>query len=413
MNNNNPSAETADNFFVSSLKFLGSLLLLFVCAIENLAIINEAILFFSDNNSDDMPSVSSSLWAVNIFLAVVNAFPLALAMMDSKAREPSLPPNRQTVSDHEAAKTKNVNAPQSIYLQQIFNFGKFVFIGGPSALLVVSGFFELFDTEINPSHPQLILGSFSGVISAWGYYHLMNTDATAPENCLTLYRHLPEQKRSSVKTLAMGIIFGNFFDNFLGAEVFFTLLTKNNFILKYGATSIITLLSTVFICNTEIRAFLQHEKESAALLNSNIKMRYLLIFPAILSGIFTSVGSAKFIKLIFPELPFFARAIIFSVVNILLVFPNAKGFYYTTLPATDNAIKKAEKYWKKYQCRFFSSTDETTRQLLDHEDSTPPKHKNLMSPDLFHPRDDNIVSKLDDIDITYINPSHNEHMRYS
>lgn len=358
------------NTILRLINFLTALLLIYVGTAGNTAIEKEISSYFSDKNSKD--DFNHPLWLsiLTLSLSIFTAIPLALAMNNADAR-------KQDEPDEETLDTELIVSPplSKQFYNGIKTIGRTLLIGGPPALLAVAGSLELFNAQLTDDPIQMILALTSGLAATWGYNRFLSTDIGAKESCFTLFRGLPQAKKCTAALIATSIIAGNLSENYLGTAVFLEAAEENNLAIKNTITCAVVLLSTGFVCNTEIRAVFLEQKTNETHYNPHHNphpiTKYLLILPAALSGLFTSVGCAKLTKLILPDTSLLVRGSIFALSAALILYPNAKGFYHTTLPATDQAFKKTAKALQACKYTLFSRSRSEGVKLISNVAETP------------------------------------------
>ncbi len=347
---------------IKLLKPLTLLFLLYVCTAGNAAISKEIASYFGNSHEEDELALPIWLTLATLFFSAMNALPFTLAMVDPNARAEITVEEEQPAQEETATATPHCNRIKSL--------GRPIIISVPPALLAMAGSLGLFNAKIDTDLGQLILACIAGIAAAWGYNRLLSTDVDAKDRCIDLYRRLPANKKCSKSLVAASVILGTLSENYLTIDIFLKTAGKMNSIIKMALIAVIVLLSTGFVCNTEIRSILLQEFNQTAHAGQRSLTGYLMIMPAIISGLFASVGMAKIAKLILPELSLAERAIVFAVAVVLTIIPNGKGYYHTTLPATENAVKQAARAYRNYKATFFAKNNLEAVNLLKSEQTS-------------------------------------------
>lgn len=347
--------------FYSLLQFIWVLLLAFVLSVGNAAVLDELFSYFTQGDTDNL-DIPIWLNTGMFFLVVLNAIPLAFAMGDYDARTEINDP----IPNDTAVLIKNTETLRCSDV--IKKVTKLICVGGAPALLNSAASILLNNPKQEMNVPRYVFATFSGLIAAIGYTNLFGHDITAKENCVQLFKKLPScKKKIKAVYTTVSVIIGTFADTFLSADIFFhTLGVKDHW--RMLSTGCVSVMTTALVSNTEMRSVFLEELEELEPSTNVYLSKLFLIPPSIISGIFAVAGLSKMAEFIAPGLCLTTRAIIFAFFSALILQPNAKAFYFMTLPATDNAIKKTMqslRSFKKCIYTFFSKEPTERAALLD------------------------------------------------
>lgn len=247
-----------------------------------------------------------------------------------------------------------------------------IVIGVPFGLLAFGGSYNLLSHAKNcPEWAQYLVSTILGAVNGWGNYKLHSDHIHAQQGYCDLLKELPQKKRCKAISLSTSIGVGHLFQGFLAGNLFLHGIKITNIVAKYTLPIILAILVTIFEGHTEMRSSLLQMSSSQNDQHQRLQSKLATIPASIVHGILPTTGLIQFIRFTYMQstkqelakhLPLYGRILIFVGSLLIIGYPNANGFYCTTLPATDKALTL-------FSCCTRHEGNQSGRLLEDEEES--------------------------------------------
>lgn len=347
------------NYLVNAMKILYGVTQTAAEAMQDASLLVAPALFIEDKEetNDDMTMLT---WGT-LVLTVSAAIPLTATIMHHWFK----PSEHEHEHEGHEAHHDHEGHHHSIY----HTMGEVLVIGVPFGLLGFAGANNVLN-KLDKSLRYPISGILA-LVNGLGNYKLHSHHIHAEESYWTLLKRIPKEQLCKALYISLVIGISHLFQGFLAGNLFLESIQVTNEVAKITVPVVLAILVTIFEGNTEMRSSLQQMLGDDAYRNLPWQSKAATMPAAAIHGMIPTVGLIEFLRFVYTQitqeeladhLPLYGRILVFAASFLTVWYPNARGFYSTTLPATNQVLTKA------LPCLFRNRSNEHER-LVDDNDS--------------------------------------------